>query len=475
MKRTFEKVGGITNATVWKDDDTGKSKGAGKVEFESTELALRALEALCTSGAPANVLFATVFTDADTDQIGIQYDKVIEWLSARGKVPEDWRTTLKTIQAKTSLAKKDILADKASSVNDLDYFKIKKFSPADSFQEVLDLYKQGNTHVAEAASSLKQIVRHDIPGAKDQAQSCQKQAQDVERRQRDLKAREVEVKRKFKEMCDVHQIAGDNVNTELQKYIATAVPKCLDDATAKITSSCKEPLSFYRSFSQLLLAGEKGATADDMPLLTALLQCSGNALLKDAASWDAKLKAEWQNVQEQWKDKDTKSDEIDVRTDPANLKVLANTLARGLVVDELVELEAFLAERCWELEESEKGQVEQNTAVKVEFNLEKTREFHSKVSDCIEALSGKEVQPLLLMQSSQHARHVASQLLNQKALCEKPGKETSALEQRRVELVAEADVLQKEVDRLQAEAQHLKGWLEEEISKLTKHKVRLLM
>merc|ERR1712086_357844 len=135
----------------------------------------------------------------------------------------------------------------------------------------------------------------------------------------------------------------------------------------------------------------------------------------------------------------------------------------------------FLGERCWELEESEKGQLEQNASVKVEFNLEETKDFRRKVAESVEALCGKEVQPLLLLHYSEQAlRNVASQLSVQKALCEKPVKEIAVLEQRKSELMADADTRLKEVDRLRAEAERLKGWLQEEVSRLVKCKVRLI-
>lgn len=71
-------------------------------------------------------------------------------------------------------------------------------------------------------------------------------------------------------------------------------------------------------------------------------------------------------------------------------------------------------------------------------------------------------------------RHAVSQLSTQKLLCEKPGRESSALERRKAELSSEADVNLKEAGRLREQAQKLKRRLEEEISRLMKNKIRLV-
>lgn len=461
LRRLFAEIGGITYATVWTDSESGLSKGAGKVEFESNDLAQRAVEALRKfSPTAASIPFATCFCDGDTSSIDIHYDKVVSWLLARHVLKEDWHTALDGIHAKASLAMKDVPA------NDLDYFQVQEFckllsKSADSTEEkalkqVLELYKQSNAHLAEAAGSLMQTLRFDIPRATSQAQSCQKQEQEIERRQKDLRTRETEVKRKFREMCDARQIKGVDFQAELQDYISSALPKRLDNAVSLITSSCKEPLRFYNDFSKAL-GEDSNNGGDNMPLLR-FVAANGNALLKDAADVNDQLKAEFKRVQ-----------------DPKSVNVLANTVARGLVVDELMELDTFLAERCWELEEVESGRLTQNTNVKVEFNLEQTKAFHSKVAEAVEALCGKDVQPLLLLSSSESAlRHAVSELAAQKALCEKPSKESATLDQRKAELSAEADLHSEESKRLRAQAQKLKGWLEEEMTRVLKYKVHVV-
>merc|ERR1711908_197523 len=101
------------------------------------------------------------------------------------------------------------------------------------------------------------------------------------------------------------------------------------------------------------------------------------------------------------------------------MRILGNSNARGLLVGELSELEAFLAERSWELAEIEKGQQQQNTNVKLLYNSEETRSFHSKVAEAIESMSGKDVQPLLMMSSGDATmRNTISELSAQKALSE---------------------------------------------------------
>merc|ERR1719199_2321951 len=65
-------------------------------------------------------------------QIDIQYDKTVDWLTARRKLKEDWPTALRGIQAKASLAKENNLADEAcraflaKHADELDFFKVQE-------------------------------------------------------------------------------------------------------------------------------------------------------------------------------------------------------------------------------------------------------------------------------------------------------------------------------------------------------------
>jgi hypothetical protein len=448
LRKLFAEIGGIVYVTVWKDSESGESRGAGKVEFETDALAQKAVESLrVPSAASSQVSFATAFHDGDASSLDVQYDKVIDWLITRRKLKETCRSTLSGFHTSVGLVQ-----DK---------------SPDE--KEVTDLSKKGNAHLAEAACSIMQMVRHDIPSAKYHLQSCQKQADDLERRQRDLTQREAGAKQKLKDLCKTHQIDGNSMNfdADMKGYIESSLPKCLDKAVALIKASCPGALSFYEAFSRSLQAGEGDGASDLMPLLRFVV-AQGNALLNDAIGLNQELKAELQKVQEQWK-KGT------ISQDPASLRMLNNTRSRGLVVDELLELEAFLAERCWELEEIEKGQQQQNTNVKLQFNLEETKAFHRQINQAVEALSGKDVQPLLLMGSGDATlRNVISELSQQKALCDKPGEVSALLERRRAELCAEADNHSKEVDRLRQQVRDMKDWLEAEIARLMKHKVHLV-
>lgn len=459
LRKFFAEIGGIVYATVWKDSATGLSKGAGKVEFETAELLKKAVETIRKPGAAAgHFTFATVFTDAETSQIDIQYDKAIDWLVSRSKLKEDWHVVLKGLHAKASLANKTIMADDASMA---EQFSNLEGSDATAWKETLDDYKSGNAHVAEAARSLMQMVRHSGPAARNKLQSIQKQVQDVERRQKELSQKEVDAKRKFKEMCETHQIPVDTKSgyeSVLHDQTKKTVDALLEKAASQIKSSCPEPVKFYEAFIASLAMGAPKTDQSLMPLLL-FVAANGNAPLKDAAGVNAQLKAEWA---------------IQSQSD-AGIKILNTQVSRGLVVDELVELETFLAERCFELEECEKGNLQQNENVKVQFTLEETKAFHSKVAEAVETLSGKDVLPLFVLYSSQAARcHAVAALESQERLCQKSGKESSELDITKATLSLEAAAHSKEVAQLQAQVKQLKGWLEEELGQLMKYKVHLV-
>eukprot|EP00931_Biecheleriopsis_adriatica_P009623 TRINITY_DN110695_c0_g1_i1.p1 TRINITY_DN110695_c0_g1~~TRINITY_DN110695_c0_g1_i1.p1 ORF type:complete len:233 (-),score=65.89 TRINITY_DN110695_c0_g1_i1:754-1452(-) len=199
LKRLCVDVGGVVHATVWKDGETERSKGAGKLEFETGELALKAVEVLRSPSAVAgSVSFATVFTDVAPNQVDVQYDKASDWLVSRGKLPKDWRAALTGTQAKVA------------ELGDGGYFKAKDAEKEgkEHVRQILEEYEGSNGHIAEALSFLVRLVRYEIPAARKHAQLCQKQLQDAEHRQADVSRQEAEAARKFREMCEAHQIAG---------------------------------------------------------------------------------------------------------------------------------------------------------------------------------------------------------------------------------------------------------------------------
>eukprot|EP00747_Dinoflagellata_sp_TGD_P194148 gnl/TRDRNA2_/TRDRNA2_61229_c0_seq1.p1 gnl/TRDRNA2_/TRDRNA2_61229_c0~~gnl/TRDRNA2_/TRDRNA2_61229_c0_seq1.p1 ORF type:complete len:537 (-),score=170.05 gnl/TRDRNA2_/TRDRNA2_61229_c0_seq1:39-1649(-) len=155
---------------------------------------------------------------------------------------------------------------------------------------------------------------------------------------------------------------------------------------------------------------------------------------------------------------------------------LANGLARGMLVDEVLELEAFLAQRKWELKERGGADATLETGnLEVQRSAKEVNEFHSAISEIVEAFFGKRTQSLLLMQSSDAAlSHIVAGLKTQQALCEKPGRLSAQLEKRKAELSAEAATNNAEAAKLREGLRKMKARIEDEICTVMKHKVRIV-
>lgn len=393
LRKALAEVSGISDVTLWKDPESGRTKGAGKIKFETEELAKQAVEALRASRGSFS--YATVFTDAKPGEIDVQYDRAIQWLVSRQKLQSD-----------------------------------------------LD----------EAARSLLQRVRYDLPAVKNQEQACQKQVQETESRQREASRQESETTKKLQEMCDAHHIPGGDFMVELQNYVNATIPQFQEDASSKILS-CAEALKFYTSTTKSLR--EKGVGQEDenpLPILRHFI-ASGNALLKDAAHLSDELQQEWKQLQKHCQDADA-------------VQMLANARTRFLVADDLLELETFLSQTCWQLEDrSSDGQL----------SLEEAKTLHSTVAGALEGLRGKDVQPLLALHGSPAAlQNCAAKLSAQKALCARSAERSASLNQLKAFLAAEAEQCSRSGQALAAQVREQRAWLEAEMSRVTKYKVSLV-
>eukprot|EP00930_Biecheleria_cincta_P035543 TRINITY_DN24444_c0_g1_i1.p1 TRINITY_DN24444_c0_g1~~TRINITY_DN24444_c0_g1_i1.p1 ORF type:complete len:422 (+),score=119.32 TRINITY_DN24444_c0_g1_i1:35-1300(+) len=393
LRKALADVGGISDVTLWKDPESGRTKGAGKIKFETEELAKQAVQALRASRGSFS--YATVFTDANPGEIDVQYDRASQWLVSRQKLQTD-----------------------------------------------LD----------EAARSLLQRVRYDLPAVKNQEQTCQKQVQETESRQREASRQESETTKKLQDMCDAHHISGADFMVELQSYVNTAIPRFQENASSKVLS-CAEALEFYTSITKSLR--EKGVGQEDenpLPVLRHLL-ANGNALLKDAAHLSEELQQEWKKLQEHCQD-------------AGNVRMLGNARTRFLVVDDLLELETFLSQTCWQLEDrSSDGQL----------SLDEVKALHSSVAAALEALRGRDVQPLLALHCSPTAlQNCAAKLSAQKALCARNAERSAALKELKASFAAEAEQCSKSAQALAAQVREQRAWLEAEMSRVTKYKVSLV-
>merc|ERR550534_359094 len=145
-------------------------------------------------------------------ELDVAYDKIIDWLCSRRKIPVEWPTILKGLHKKTQQA----LDDYTDCTNP----KIQKLlqeHPAPTFQTAMEVYrhicessegeknligfhtrprakvwcalvqnyKKRNIYLCDFAKDLVQMVRYDWSSAKKQIQQYTKQITDLDRRKQE--------------------------------------------------------------------------------------------------------------------------------------------------------------------------------------------------------------------------------------------------------------------------------------------------
>ncbi|XP_027575499.1 CDK5 regulatory subunit-associated protein 3 [Pipra filicauda] len=83
------------------------------------------------------------------------------------------------------------------------------------WQEIVALYEKENTYLAELSSLLVRSISYEIPSLRRQLGRCQQAQQDFSRREEECQVGAAELRERFLASCKQYGITGDNVRQEL--------------------------------------------------------------------------------------------------------------------------------------------------------------------------------------------------------------------------------------------------------------------
>lgn len=265
------------------------------------------------------------------------------------------------------------------------------------WQDVVSLYQKDNVYLAEAAQILIRNVSYEIPNLKKQVLKLDQLQSDAQKKIKDYSKNESIAHREFEASCDQLGIAGKNIKKELNTLV-DELPKIYTEATQKI-KEIKPALDLYKEFNKFLFGKE--LEVEVLPLLSFIVE-HGNVTTYQYTYGEAPRTIEQEEeeevVQEQdenvidFGDDDNNLDievkenidwgstpstdedfeivshtDVDISLEESGIVVekvgldegiargvealtlLDNLVTRNQIIDELMEIEAFVKMRLFEL------------------------------------------------------------------------------------------------------------------------------
>ncbi|XP_066837945.1 CDK5 regulatory subunit-associated protein 3 isoform X1 [Anser cygnoides] len=395
------------------------------------------------------------------------------------------------------------------------------------WQEIVALYEKENTYLAELASLLVRSVSYEAPALRKQISRCQQAQQDFARREEECQLAAAELRERFYASCKQYGITGDNVRQELLALVKE-LPSLLSEVGAG-AGALTEAIELYEACVEFVCessaepvlpllrhVGRRGNTTvyewrtglepvrverpevqevPEQPKEDAIdwgdftLEPSG-ASDGTAAGGGAQDEIDWGITLEPSPQQDDGIDWGDGESDGAQISVLeagtevpdgvargseALTLlehaeTRNQFIDELMELELFLAQRLVEMEEEADvlaasqfqlapATLQGQTSARVGSLLASTRALLGQ-------LGTRRMQHLFTILASPRYVDRVSELLQQKLKqAELLLAKREALSQKRQEALAEQGALEPKLDRLLETTRELQRLIEADISK----------
>ncbi|NXP56130.1 CK5P3 protein, partial [Heliornis fulica] len=389
------------------------------------------------------------------------------------------------------------------------------------WQEIVSLYEKENTYLAELASLLVRSISYEIPSLRKQISRCQQAQQDFARREEECQLGAAELRERFLASCKQYGITGDNVRQELLALVKD-LPSQLSEIAAG-ASALSEAVELYQACVEFVC---ESSTEVVVPLLQYVAK-RGNTTVYE---WRTGLqplrveRAEVEDVLEQpkedtidWGDftlEQTKADadggaqgeEIDwgITVEPGAqddgidwgdseeaqiavleagtevpegvacgseaLTLLENTQTRNQFIDELMELELFLAQRLLEMEEEADvvaiSQFQLAPAVLQGQTPTRVASLLGTVRALLGPLCTRSMQHLFMILASPRYVGRVSELLGQKLKqAELLLAKKEVMSGKRLEALAEQGALEPRLDRLLHRTKELQKLIEADISK----------
>ncbi|CAL8382270.1 unnamed protein product [Gadus morhua 'NCC'] len=342
------------------------------------------------------------------------------------------------------------------------------------WQEILSLYEKDNAYLAEVASLLSRSVSYEGPALRKQVAKAQQQQQDLTRREVECQSSSADLRERYYAACKQYGITGENVARELQALVKD-LPTVLEE-TGREASRLEEHIQLYTVFTNfvsdwsepvlplLTFAQKKGNTTFyewrtghapvvvDKPVMD---EAPADTVTEETINWgDFGDGTETQEVNfgitaedgVDWGislDSDSKDDEggidwgesgeapieievLDGGTDCPEgvargedaLTILENPQSRNQFIDELMELETFLAQRLSEMGENA------DVVAMSQFQLAPTiiqgqtrdhiQDLQAVVSDLLRRLTSLRMQHLFMILASPRYVERVSETLRQK-------------------------------------------------------------
>ncbi|KXJ71049.1 hypothetical protein RP20_CCG021614 [Aedes albopictus] len=114
------------------------------------------------------------------------------------------------------------------------------------WQEILRLYEKDSLYLAEAAQILVRNINYEVPGIRKQIKNFEQLSEEAEKKIEDLKRSENVVLGEYHTLCKQLGIAGDNIRQELVVKVGE-LPKMLNDIAATV-SALKKAIELYGAF-----------------------------------------------------------------------------------------------------------------------------------------------------------------------------------------------------------------------------------
>ncbi|NXI64801.1 CK5P3 protein, partial [Anseranas semipalmata] len=113
------------------------------------------------------------------------------------------------------------------------------------WQEIVSLYEKENTYLAELATLLVRSVSYEVPALRKQISRCQQAQQDLARREEECQLAAAELRERFYASCKQYGITGDNVRQELLALVKE-LPSLLSEVGAG-ASALAEAIELYQA------------------------------------------------------------------------------------------------------------------------------------------------------------------------------------------------------------------------------------
>ncbi|XP_065081300.1 CDK5RAP3-like protein [Ochlerotatus camptorhynchus] len=114
------------------------------------------------------------------------------------------------------------------------------------WQEILKLYEKDSLYLAEAAQILVRNINYEVPGIRKQIKNFEQLGDEAEKKIEDLKRSENVVLGEYHSLCKQLGIAGENVRQELVTKVGE-LPKMLNEIAGTV-SALKKAIELYSAF-----------------------------------------------------------------------------------------------------------------------------------------------------------------------------------------------------------------------------------